>query len=480
MPGVPSSKGCDACRRVKKKCDERQPCSRCCRLQITCVGSGQQRFKFKYAESAMTKAVNTRSRPIRSAISVSRNAQNIQTLIQIQMPSNKLAMSLISTLDITDVRFDISYYGQFLKEIPKRVGTSLALDASVKAVVTAYPYFRHQNFSPAAYLEYCKSLRALRESLSDPIEARSTNTLCAVYLITICQSWLGKYDDQLKGHGEAISHLLRIADLQKCKSDFEKDIVITLTVPVILEAIVNPRIQMDSKWWEDVTQRYSMVPKAQIHGPPRCRATLGTLAKFPHWIRQPGSSVAEIAAVYIQMREDAQQMRRYLDQWPTADTSSFSDPQVVQHSRYQAGYTLAVTLALILNTLLLAFESSNAMLTWESISFCDEIIRQSEFACRYRPLGAAYISLCLVVGCAAAKDSQQLKRLQSLLADYQTDFKEINWIEHTAWLRMIFESHHVSLENKQDTVKGSQQHGWATPDNIWDENANRPESCCVM
>jgi hypothetical protein len=36
-------------------------------------------------------------------------------------------------------------------------------------------------------MEYCNSLRALRESLNDPVEAQSPNTLCAVYLITICQ-----------------------------------------------------------------------------------------------------------------------------------------------------------------------------------------------------------------------------------------------------------------------------------------------------
>jgi hypothetical protein len=108
-------------------------------------------------------------------------------LISNQMPGNELAISFANTLTITDVRYDITYYGAFLKEIPRRLGSSVALDASVKAVVTAYPYFRHQNFSPDAYMEYCNSLRALRESLNDPIEAQSPNTLCAVYLITICQ-----------------------------------------------------------------------------------------------------------------------------------------------------------------------------------------------------------------------------------------------------------------------------------------------------
>lgn len=104
-----------------------------------------------------------------------------------QVPGNALAASFAKTLTITDVRYDITYYGAFLRDTPRRLGSSVALDASVKAVVTACPYFRHQNFSPDAYMEYCNSLRALRESLNDPVEARSPNTLCAVYLITICQ-----------------------------------------------------------------------------------------------------------------------------------------------------------------------------------------------------------------------------------------------------------------------------------------------------
>lgn len=49
MPGVPSSLACDACRKQKKKCDQRKPkCSRCARLQITCAGNGVRRYKFKW------------------------------------------------------------------------------------------------------------------------------------------------------------------------------------------------------------------------------------------------------------------------------------------------------------------------------------------------------------------------------------------------------------------------------------------------
>lgn len=47
------------------------------------------------------------------------------------------------------------------------------------------------------------------------------------------QSWLGKYDDQLTSHGEAIAYMLKLADLENCKSKFERDVLMTLSVPVV-------------------------------------------------------------------------------------------------------------------------------------------------------------------------------------------------------------------------------------------------------
>lgn len=48
MPAIPSGRAWDACQIARKKCDSAVPiCSRCTRLSIVCVGSGQRRFAFK-------------------------------------------------------------------------------------------------------------------------------------------------------------------------------------------------------------------------------------------------------------------------------------------------------------------------------------------------------------------------------------------------------------------------------------------------
>lgn len=98
-----------------------------------------------------------------------------------------LTSGFLSTLQVTDIRFDMSIYGDFLKHIPKRLGTNEALDASVCALTTAWPSVFSRQQSMEMVTRYTYALKALRVCLSDPEKAQSPDTLCAIYLIIICQ-----------------------------------------------------------------------------------------------------------------------------------------------------------------------------------------------------------------------------------------------------------------------------------------------------
>lgn len=64
----------------------------------------------------------------------------------------------------------------------------------------------------------------------------------------ICQSWLGKHDDSLTSHSEAIAHLLRAAALHEWNSTFEMEMVITLCVPIVcLDPDYSQQIQLISR-----------------------------------------------------------------------------------------------------------------------------------------------------------------------------------------------------------------------------------------
>jgi hypothetical protein len=103
------------------------------------------------------------------------------------VPTNRLAACFVNTLDIGDIRYDITFYGPFLKDLPRRLGHSAALDAAVKVLAASYPYFYGRVVPRDVLIKYGKALRTLREALNDPAEIRSPDTLCAIYLISICQ-----------------------------------------------------------------------------------------------------------------------------------------------------------------------------------------------------------------------------------------------------------------------------------------------------
>lgn len=105
-------------------------------------------------------------------------------------PSNDTTTTitcLISALEVKDIRYDITCYGEFLKHVPRRLGTNSALDASALALSSTYASLSTHQASPKTVAAYVNALQAVRASLSDPVQARTTDTLCAIYMVMICQ-----------------------------------------------------------------------------------------------------------------------------------------------------------------------------------------------------------------------------------------------------------------------------------------------------
>lgn len=98
-----------------------------------------------------------------------------------------MAAAFVAAFQVADIRYAMAYYGPFLRDIPRRLGNSPVLDSAVRALSTAYPFLHTGSYTPNVLFLYGQSLRALRKCLNNPAEARSPNTLCAVYLIIICQ-----------------------------------------------------------------------------------------------------------------------------------------------------------------------------------------------------------------------------------------------------------------------------------------------------
>jgi len=154
---------------------------------MTCVGGGQQRYMFK---NQLIKAQTQKALTLQQS-SVTHQGKSLNSMgdpVQLlSTTTGKLAAAFVGALQDTDIRYAVSYYGSFLRDVPQRLGSSIVLDSAVKAVSTAYPVLRTGSVPPNALLHYGQSLRALRDCLNNPSEARAAHTLCAVYLITVCQ-----------------------------------------------------------------------------------------------------------------------------------------------------------------------------------------------------------------------------------------------------------------------------------------------------
>lgn len=110
------------------------------------------------------------------------------------VPSNDLSdltLSFIAAVRISaDLKYSLSWaYGGFLADVPKRLGTSKALDFASRALIAAHLCFSSPGrvISPHALSEYTKAIRALRITLDDPKEACTASTLCAVNILLITQ-----------------------------------------------------------------------------------------------------------------------------------------------------------------------------------------------------------------------------------------------------------------------------------------------------
>ena len=93
----------------------------------------------------------------------------------------------VSALQVLDPRFDLSVYGGFIHEIPRRLGRKEALDAAVDSLMTTLPLLHTHQQTAESFNKYAKALNALRVCLSDPVKVSSVDTMCALYMIVVCQ-----------------------------------------------------------------------------------------------------------------------------------------------------------------------------------------------------------------------------------------------------------------------------------------------------
>ncbi|KAF5003058.1 hypothetical protein FDECE_10369 [Fusarium decemcellulare] len=344
---------------------------KCARLNVPCIGAGQQKYKFKSVsfeeESAVVKTPKEPIKtvelvvPVPPVTTIPPEPTNVSTVI---------ASKFVAALEVTDLRYSLSCYGNVLEHIPQRLGQSEALDASVKALVSAFPYHYTRQLPPDALSNYIDALTALRLCIGREDNRLAPETLSAIYIIMICQNW---------------------------RDTFELRLLETLFVPLILEAMVNPAVVMES-WFMLVD---SCIPRASCGRSEGFRVPsleAQQLVRMPIFFYKPMQFVEDIKSTYHYLRIDQPRVRQHLSEL-NHDVVSSSEEMRANHMKlfhkYQVVYGVLLTVAAGLNSLLRTLYPHDQTLIDQAITFTNELIFLAQHASQYRPLGAGYIPPCL-------------------------------------------------------------------------------------
>jgi hypothetical protein len=362
-------------------------------------------------------------------LATSRDSQQI-----FRTPSNHttlLSDAFVQTLHKSDdLRYSLSWvYGSFIEDIPRRIGTSKALDAAVAALMSSHSslalnYSAGSFFPTDALTKYTYAIKSLRTTLDVPVLAHGVDTLCAIMLLIICQSFLGTYVGYHLSHGEGAAHILKARQNFVWESDFERKLLLSLRGPVIVEALFNPRIQFTPEEWDRLVEN-------ELGGVTPEDAMMHILAQAPGLMQrgrvalrnhEPLNLLAvEARQLYAKMETILQKV---LDRFNHFQELFAPRTAIINqvHAHYQRIYGLALSICLAFLCIVKALDPNDADLDNDSIRLSKDVLTLTDEAAMYRPLGASYTILCLSAAWCSTKNERIRSILRSKLAEQRLDY----------------------------------------------------------
>ena len=169
-------------------------------MDLECVGSGKQRYKFIHQTAPQTHQHQPRQhshphphphphqRQYRHEFQRRRPPEQDSALIKAPLrraptsQTSQVAGHYVSRLSVTDARYDVICYGVFLSYIPERIGSCKVLDLAVDTFSSACTVLHSQEMPVPALVKHGRTLTALREFLQEPPAHQHAELLCAVYI----------------------------------------------------------------------------------------------------------------------------------------------------------------------------------------------------------------------------------------------------------------------------------------------------------
>ncbi|KAI4180389.1 MAG: hypothetical protein L6R41_007268 [Letrouitia leprolyta] len=350
----------------------------------------------------------------------------------IQNPSNglsKLTSAFVHSVgQETDIRFQLAWnFGIYLTGIPRLLGRSVALDAATDALVAAHSGFCTGDLASnrSVWGKYSQALAVLRHDLDDVAKARSSESLCAVMLLSIVQLLIDPGSGTLVGHTEGAATIMKSRGFITPDDEFEKLLILTLRGPVVFEALLTDKIRFSSHEWKLFN---TQDPKAQAHPEGQW---FECIAVVPDLIQRCRAAVKLHEPPSLHLLSLELETRSLLDKCTSIITVLRErleqyDPKIISavlrnhlHAHYLRSLGLALGTGIALNCIISGLEGTSDCTPNESSSWSEEIVDLSETAKKYRPLGAMAMILCLRFACLGAADAAAQERLRTLLYDYE-------------------------------------------------------------
>ncbi|OQD60255.1 hypothetical protein PENPOL_c025G00235 [Penicillium polonicum] len=441
MPGVPTGRACDACRKQKKKCDERQPaCGRCLRLKVGCVGSGQQRFTFK--QQQFSPKSNQSGQMTLAPRSRSRSTEEEKCSIEIPRtyPSNSMTSLMNSFVGAikrsTDLRYNMWWsFGIFLEDVPRRLGSNEALDRAVDAVTTAHAGFcTHQPVSTKALAKYSYALKTLRVYLDDPLQASASSTLCAVMILLLCQTFIGNNGQMLSGHAQGAASILHARKNFGPRDDFERKLFLSLRGSVLFEGLYNDAIDLTPEEWDALVNNDfdQDEPSGQIL---RCLARAPVIMKRGKQAIRDGEDLIpltmEARPIYEKCKLLLGELKARTVDFETSELSTMPETFMARilRAHYLRTHGIGLAITAFFNCILQALDPSDYACIIESRSLVEDTLIHAQKANVYRPVGAGYVIMCLSAAWAVTADPQLRSMVEVALIDYHGDFVNRSYVD---------------------------------------------------
>ncbi|KAI9152247.1 hypothetical protein HJFPF1_09476 [Paramyrothecium foliicola] len=449
MTGVPRSKGCDECRKQKKKCDQAKPaCSRCARLKIACKGANEKRFKFV---GVAATAHAEKPKPIPSGTPAVADPLVLVPASQ----AARIVGSFVSRLEVRDVRFDVSSYGSFLRQLPARVHSSEALEAAMDAFSTAYSGPSSRENTIERLQKYGSALKALRVCLSNPSKAVSVETLCAVYLVMLVQAWTGRQDEQLVGHEEGLACLLDAVAQQGLEGAFETEAVAVISVPLIYSSMTNDKIRIGSVLQKLMARnralQHSLLATEEVKEDPIKHSGFACLQlehmqRIPEFLKRPELYETEVRELYELAKVDVPTLYAKLAEIGKGSSAPESSDGRLRRD-YQSAYAMASALIVSMNQILQGFDPDAVELRQELKTYIKNVLEVAKQASMYKPLGSGCMAGPLAISCGATSDARMRKQLRAFFEEYYDSFKYEDWGRMANWWYYKFMLIRVRLGN---------------------------------